>query len=120
MVGTMLLRPVDTHGILLWLLLTTLMMVGILWTTDFDPTFGILAASNGAAFLVMLIDKIQAMLAGRRLSERSLYAIALLGGSPGVIAGMYLLRHKSSKASFKLILFVLCLLQCAIVYFLYE
>lgn len=51
-------------------------------------------------FVLMARDKFQAIAARRRIPERTLFALALLGGSPGLIAGMLLFRHKTGKTSF--------------------
>lgn len=48
-------------------------------------------------------DKRQAKLQRRRIPEEHLHRISLLGGWPGAMAGQRLFRHKTSKASFKLI-----------------
>ena len=48
-----------------------------------------LAAINLAAFFLMWLDKRRARRDGRRIPERRLFAVALLGGTPGAILGMY-------------------------------
>lgn len=55
---------------------------------------------NAAAFLFMLVDKIKARNHRWRIPERTLICTALLGGSIGALAGMYLLRHKTLHAKF--------------------
>lgn len=55
-----------------------------------------LAAINLAAFFLMWLDKRRARRKGaRRVRERTLFLSALLGGSVGAIAGMWLFRHKT-------------------------
>lgn len=54
-----------------------------------------LAAINLAAFGLMAADKRRAQKHRCRIPEHTLFAAALLGGSIGAIAGMYLCRHKT-------------------------
>jgi uncharacterized membrane protein YsdA (DUF1294 family)/cold shock CspA family protein len=53
------------------------------------------------AFLIYAADKSAAVADTWRVSESTLLAIGLLGGWPGAIVAQQLLRHKSSKASFR-------------------
>ena len=55
---------------------------------------------NAAGFLLMLVDKWKARKNLWRIPEAVLFAAALLGGSIGCIAGMYLVRHKTRHISF--------------------
>jgi len=48
----------------------------------------------------MGIDKQKAKAGARRIPEKTLFLIALLGGSIGVLVGMYLFRHKTLHKSF--------------------
>lgn len=66
----------------------------------------------------MLWDKLQASYHSSRVSERSLYLLTLLGGSPAMLLTMYIIRHKSRKLSFQLVVWFLFLLQLAVVVFL--
>ena len=55
-----------------------------------------LAAVNIAAFFLMWLDKRRAKRRGaRRIRERTLFLSALLGGSAGAAAGMWIFRHKT-------------------------
>ena len=69
------------------------------WTFIGSP-LGLLAAYlivvNLTAFSLMWADKRRAKRAGaRRIRERTLFLSALLGGSIGAIAGMWLFHHKT-------------------------
>lgn len=53
------------------------------------------------AFCLMGWDKRQARRGGERVPEREFFLLAILGGCPGAIAGMYYFRHKTLHRSFK-------------------
>ena len=53
-----------------------------------------------AAFLITAVDKWFAVAGTRRISERFLFGLSLVGGWPGMICGMLLFRHKTRKAEF--------------------
>lgn len=51
-------------------------------------------------FFAMGADKFRAKRQKRRIPEARLFLLAILGGSLGGIAGMYLFRHKTRHKSF--------------------
>lgn len=53
------------------------------------------------AFCLMGFDKRRARDGGRRVRERTFFLVALLGGAPGAIIGMYFFRHKTRHWYFK-------------------
>lgn len=55
---------------------------------------------NAAAFLLMLADKHRARRKQWRIPEAILLLSALLGGSAGSLAGMYVFHHKTRKPKF--------------------
>lgn len=57
---------------------------------------------NLLALLVMGYDKYQAVKRRWRVPEATLFLLALTGGSPGILAGMFLFRHKIRHKAFKL------------------
>jgi uncharacterized membrane protein YsdA (DUF1294 family) len=63
-------------------------------------------------------DKSQARKGGQRVRERTLLLLALLGGSPGLVLGMLMVRHKTKKASFLGRLVLILLVQAALAWFL--
>ena len=59
-----------------------------------------LIAINLISFLTMYIDKKKAKWGKWRIKESTLFLLALIGGSIGSIAGMYIFRHKTKKTRF--------------------
>lgn len=55
---------------------------------------------NAAGFLVMTLDKFYAKKKMRRIPERTLLGVAAVGGSIGVWAAMYTVRHKTKHRKF--------------------
>ena len=51
-------------------------------------------------FALMGIDKSRARRGRRRIAEATLFIVAALGGSLGVLCGMYAFRHKTLHTSF--------------------
>lgn len=73
---------------------------------------------NIVAFLVMFYDKKRAINEQFRVPENVLFLLTILGGSGGIFAAMEILRHKSSKNSFKLKVSIIVLVQIVILYLL--
>lgn len=57
---------------------------------------------NALGFWIMLADKRRAKRNAWRIPEARLMLTAVLGGSIGVLAGMYLFRHKTKHPKFTL------------------
>ena len=75
-----------------------------------------LTALNALAFFVMLTDKIRAKKKRRRVPEAVLFTLALLGGSLGIWAGMYLCRHKTRHVTFVVGIPLILLVQAILLY----
>lgn len=60
-----------------------------------------LAALNAVTLLVYAIDKAKAKRHAWRISEATLLALAIAGGSVGALAGIFVLRHKSRHLKFR-------------------
>ena len=58
------------------------------------------AAVSFVTFVVYGIDKRRAIRGRRRVPERTLHLLELLGGWPGAILGQALFRHKRRKLSY--------------------
>lgn len=70
-----------------------------------------LVAINLWTLLRFWQDKRRAIAGGRRIPERDLLGLALLGGSPGAFAARRLFRHKTRKQPFSLYLVLIALIQ---------
>ncbi len=68
---------------------------------------------NACAFTLMLTDKRNAREKFWRIPEATLVAVAILGGSIGIWAGMYLFRHKTRHLKFTLGIPAIFLIQLA-------
>lgn len=60
---------------------------------------------NGLTLLVFGWDKLRAGRRKRRVPERKLLWLAVLGGSPGAVLGRWMFRHKTRKRLFSYYLF---------------
>ena len=52
-------------------------------------------------FVLMAVDKRRAKRGAWRVKERTFFLVALAGGSPGAILGMWTFRHKTRHWYFK-------------------
>ena len=59
-----------------------------------------LEAVNLIALLIMGLDKHRARVHRQRIPEAALMGLAAIGGSIGILGGMYLFRHKTRKPKF--------------------
>lgn len=85
------------------------------------PFFVVYAtAINVVALFTYGMDKLLAKTDARRVPERVLLVMALLGGSAGAILGMQLFRHKTRKVSFLILLAVVLLVQVGLAIFLFK
>lgn len=76
---------------------------------------------NLDGLILMRVDKSRARRGRRRIPEATLFLVAALGGSVGVLIGMYAFRHKTQHDSFTigipLILFFEAVLLAIAIYF---
>lgn len=73
---------------------------------------------NAAGFLVMTADKLFAKTNTWRVPENNLLGIAAIGGSIGVWAAMYIVRHKTKHAKFVIGVPVILAVQIGFVLYL--
>jgi len=71
---------------------------------------------NFAVFIIAGYDKYLGTKNKRRIPENTLFSMALLGGSVGLLFAMLLFRHKTSKSSFIVKFCGIFLIQIMIVY----
>jgi len=56
---------------------------------------------NAAGLILMGVDKLSATRGYNRIPEHSFFVASLLGGFIGVVLGMFIFHHKTSKRSFQ-------------------
>ena len=92
----------------------------IIYLTPFNVCIYLLII-NLIGLLIMYIDKRRAKYGKWRIPEKTLLMVAILGGSIGTIAGMYLFRHKTQKIKFTLGFPVILIAEVVIItYFLLK
>ena len=75
---------------------------------------------NLAGLLSMYIDKRKAIKNKWRIPEKTLFLIAILGGSVGSITGMHLFRHKTKHWYFKYGMPAILIIQIIIMFLLSD
>lgn len=73
---------------------------------------------NAAGFLIMLADKHKAQKKAWRIPEATLMGVAAIGGSLGVLLGMYRFRHKTKHPKFTVGVPLLLVLHTMLLIFL--
>jgi uncharacterized membrane protein YsdA (DUF1294 family) len=63
---------------------------------------GVYLIMNLIGLIIMRIDKNRAIKHQYRISENTLWLVAIFGGAVGTTAGMKLYRHKTKHLSFKI------------------
>jgi len=69
---------------------------------------------NAVTFTAFARDKRAAELGRRRTPERRLLTLDLIGGTPAAMAAQQVLRHKTRKAPFRRVLWILAALHLAL------
>jgi uncharacterized membrane protein YsdA (DUF1294 family) len=75
----------------------------------------VVAVMSVGAFVAYGFDKRRARIDGRRLPEKTLHLMALLGGWPGALIGQRVFRHETQKLSFRIVFWLCVILHLAIV-----
>lgn len=81
---------------------------------------GTVLTMNILGYLSMWSDKRRAIKGKYRISEKTLFAIALLGGSLGSILGMQKFRHKTKHWYFKYGMPFILVVQIVLIYVVYN
>ena len=69
-------------------------------TLGMNPIFLFLIVVNIIGFVLFGIDKRRAIKHAWRIPEKTLFGVAIIGGSVGATLGMHLFRHKTKHMSF--------------------
>ena len=72
---------------------------------------GIYACMSGVTFGLYAWDKWRARREGRRVAENTLHLMEFLGGWPGALVALKVVRHKSRKTSFLVVLYAIVFLH---------
>lgn len=84
-----------------------------------DTVFIGLILLNAASFTLMGIDKYKSSHNKWRISEGTFFVMAVLGGSAGVLCGMYFFHHKTRHNSFVYGIPIIILIQLLAAYYFY-
>ena len=79
----------------------------------------LLAVMSAFLFVLMGLDKTKARRGRWRISAKTLFVFALLGGALGGTAGMFVFRHKTKHRTFRLGFPLLAAAQLGLVLWLY-
>ncbi|MFB9078092.1 DUF1294 domain-containing protein [Flavobacterium procerum] len=71
---------------------------------------------NSITFLLTGYDKFQARRHNSRIPESALFILAFIGGSIGLLIGMFFFRHKTSKTTFIMKFLYIILVQAVLIY----
>lgn len=75
---------------------------------------------NISAFLLIRVDKQRSRKKEWRIRERTFWLVALFFGAGGILAGMYVYRHKTLHSTFVIGVPVLLLLNLAFGYYIWR
>lgn len=105
------LQPIHQKYLFIALLIASI--CGLLFY-EYEPLFRYLIGINAATFFLCASDKSNSSKDKERIPEAVFYILSLIGGSLGMILGMGLLRHKTRKASFQIVVFSIAVMQAVI------
>ena len=73
---------------------------------------------NIISFFTMKIDKNLSIQNKRRVSEKTLFTLALVLGATGIYAGMYSFRHKTKHLKFTILIPIVIILNVLTIFFI--
>lgn len=79
----------------------------------FQVILGLYAVASAITLIAYGIDKSRAIQQRRRIPERTLHLLELLGGWPGALVAQPLFRHKRRKPAYMIVFFGIILLHAA-------
>ena len=85
-------------------------------TDPSSPLWIFLIIMNIICWAAMGIDKYKAQNRKRRIPEKTLFLLALLGGSAGGVIGMYFFRHKTLHRKFAVGFPLILVAQCVLLF----
>lgn len=91
-----------------------------IWVFGYSTTLNLPAALTISAFVLVGVDKWNAIRHVWRVPEKFFYFVALAFGSLGILVGMYVFRHKISKLSFQFVLAIVILIQVGLLAWYYA
>ena len=102
------------------LLLTVALFIGLFFAALLQrlPMGSLLyyAVLSLITYIAYALDKSAAQKGGWRIKESSLHLLSLLGGWPGAMLAQQQLRHKSSKRSFRVVLWLTVLINLGLLF----
>ena len=93
-------RKLTIRAVIAAFVLGVLVAVALVVATGLSVIVAYVLGFGLITFLAYGYDKFQARRGGRRIPERALLLLALIGGALGGWAGMLVWRHKTNHASF--------------------
>ncbi len=108
-------RRIDFRYLVAHVIISLIAYAVFYYTIPIDPRYFLLAAPTLSAIFLMSFDKLSALQGWGRVPERGFMLIAFLGGSLGILLGMNLFRHKTSKLSFQFKFVLVLIVQIALV-----
>lgn len=81
--------------------------------------FYILLILNIIAFFTVFSDKRKSIKRAWRIPEKTLFLLAIFGGSIGIFTGMHIWRHKTQKIKFTVGIPLIIIIQIIFVYYLF-
>lgn len=83
-----------------------------------DKLLILLLGINLFSIIVMFVDKGRAKKHKFRISEKTLFLLAAIGGSIGIYLGMFLFHHKTKHIKFTIGIPLIIILQGLLLYYL--